>query len=211
MLGQRLMRTTTEFPRVLMVGVGVALAGGALLWYLTGGMRLFTTESWRRAAIAQTPRPLPELVLQDHNGRSLALRELCGKLMLIDFVYTQCSSVCRTLGATSSQLASRLAGPVSSGEVVILSVSFDPIRDTPQRMSEFKRGLEPHETGWTVARPSTAVDLLLNTLGVVVIPDGRGGFEHNAALHAVDRSCRVARVFDLEGVDDAEQWIRARL
>jgi len=35
---------------------------------------------------------------------------------------------------------------------------------------------------------------------VVVIPDRRGGFEHNAALHLVDREGRLARIADPEDV-----------
>lgn len=38
---------------------------------------------------------------------------------------------------------------------------------------------------------------LLRRLGVVVVPDGRGDFEHNAALLVLDAQGRLVRIFDL--------------
>jgi protein SCO1/2 len=41
---------------------------------------------------------------------------------------------------------------------------------------------------------------------VVVIPDGMGGFEHNAALLVVDGRSRLVRIFDY--ADTALAWVR---
>jgi protein SCO1 len=38
---------------------------------------------------------------------------------------------------------------------------------------------------------------LLKAFGVTVIPDGAGGFVHNAALHVVDRQGRLIAIFDI--------------
>ena len=38
---------------------------------------------------------------------------------------------------------------------------------------------------------------LLDVFQVVVVPDGRGDFEHNAALLVVDAQGRLVRIFDL--------------
>ena len=37
----------------------------------------------------------------------------------------------------------------------------------------------------------------LRRLGVVVVPDGRGDYEHNAALLVFDARGRMVRVFDI--------------
>ena len=39
-------------------------------------------------------------------------------------------------------------------------------------------------------------------LGVVVVPDGRGDYEHNAAFLVLDAQGRMVRVFDLA----EQQW-----
>ena len=45
---------------------------------------------------------------------------------------------------------------------------------------------------------SAQQSLLLQSLGVVVVPNPPGDFEHNAALLVFDARGRVVRVFDLE-------------
>ena len=39
---------------------------------------------------------------------------------------------------------------------------------------------------------------LLETFGIVVIPDGAGDFQHNAAIHLLRTDGRLARVLDAD-------------
>ena len=49
------------------------------------------------------------------------------------------------------------------------------------------------------ARPEDerALRALLKAFGITVVPDGFGGFVHNAALHVVDRRGRLVAIFDI--------------
>ena len=47
----------------------------------------------------------------------------------------------------------------------------------------------------------------LRTFGIVVIPDGYGGYEHNAALHLVDERGRLVRILDLGATDEAASFL----
>ncbi|MBX3604824.1 MAG: SCO family protein [Piscinibacter sp.] len=189
----------------------LACAGtaAAVVWHLTAGLTHFTSESWRRAAVEAAPRPLPAVALQDDAGRTLRLDELCGQVLIVDFIYTQCPTLCKALGASSSQLARRLGGPEPAAATV-LSLSFDPERDTPARLRAFKRAMEGAPSDWRLARPVDHTDRqrLLDTFGVVAVPDGAGGFDHNAALHLVDRQCRLVQILDADAVDAAEAAAR---
>jgi protein SCO1/2 len=51
---------------------------------------------------------------------------------------------------------------------------------------------------WRFARVKDARELaaLLQAFGVVVIADGRGDFQHNAAVHLLAADGRLARVLD---------------
>ena len=65
---------------------------------------------------------------------------------------------------------------------------------------------------WGIARVRRAADLkpLLDAFGIVVIPDGLGGVEHNAAIHLVARDGRLAWISDIEQpvvfADRVAQW-----
>jgi protein SCO1 len=193
--------------------VAVVTVAALVLWKLTAGLSLFTSESWRRAAVVASPRPLPAAMLEDEQGRTMNLSDLCGKILVVDFVYTRCPTVCKSLGSVSSQLAQRLADPIREGRVEVLSLSFDPERDTPEQLQKFKRASDPQSSAWRLARPTgpAARAGLLERFGVIVIDDGYGGFEHNAALHVVDRQCRLARVLDVGDVDNAQAVVHEYL
>ena len=56
-----------------------------------------------------------------------------------------------------------------------------------------------------VCNPSDekALQTLLDRFGVVVIPDGMGGYEHNAALLVMNGKGQLVRIFDLADLDAA--------
>lgn len=203
-----------KLERLVAIAATVAaiVLGGAVLAFLTRGLTSFTSESWRRASIAAHPRPVPDVTLQDHTGALVQTASLCGRVMVIDFVYTQCPTVCKSIGTESAWLARQLADLIDSEQAIVLSVSFDQMRDTPDALAQFRRNLSGiQSTPWRLARPVSKEDqqALLEAFDVVVIPDGYGGFDHNAALHLVDRNCRLSRVVDLEEVRAVPQWVRA--
>ena len=39
---------------------------------------------------------------------------------------------------------------------------------------------------------------LLSAFGAVAVPDGLGGYEHNAAIHLLDDAGRLVRISDIE-------------
>lgn len=58
---------------------------------------------------------------------------------------------------------------------------------------------------WRIAAPADrrARAEMLHSFGVVVIPDGLGGFIHNDAVYVVDAHGRLARIFD----PNAPDWL----
>jgi protein SCO1 len=205
------MKQPRDLGLAIGVAVGVAVLGASLLWQLTAGLQIFTSETWRRAEIANAPRHLPDTWLEDERGQAFNLRSLCGQVMVLDFIYTRCPSVCKSLGVTSSQLAQRFTQAEQA--VAVISISFDPLQDTPEHLRTFKAQMEPHPSAWRLARPlrPTELDRLLATAGVVVIADGMQGYDHNAALHIVDKDCRITRLHDMEDMEDAQRTVQTLL
>jgi protein SCO1/2 len=180
----------------------VALAGVATLCFVTEGGRAFTAEGARRLAIERSPRPLPEAVLEDAAGRRLSTRDLHGKTLVVGFIYTHCGTVCPQQSRELAAVQSALADVPGGDRVGLLSVSFDPARDTPERLTEYARHFTADRARWRFARIVEPAELArwLEVFGIVVIPDGLGGFEHNAALHVVSAAGRLVAIHDLEDV-----------
>lgn len=174
----------------------VILTGGGLLWGATDGFQALTSEQARRLAIAAEPRPVPDVELQDQNGARFRLSDYGGKTLVVDFIYTRCPTVCQAMGATFRQLADRLPAE----DVILLSISFDPVHDTPAALGEYARWQRADGVHWRIARLAdpAALPALLQAFAVVVIPEAYGGYQHNAAVHVINGEGHLSRVLDYD-------------
>lgn len=199
--------------RTLLASLLITAAGAATLAAATDGFRAYTSASALRIGVAERPRPLPAAVLETADGQLLDLAALRGRWLLVDFIYTRCATVCLAQGGTFAHLERELAGPLAAGRVALLSVSFDPGHDRPAQLADYRHRMGGSGTGWIVARPRSpdGRDRLLRTFGVVVVPDGLGGFVHNAAINVVDPEGRLVAVTDWRTPETALGIVRAGL
>lgn len=189
-----------------------AILGTGILWWSTDGLASFTAEAARRAEVLGSPRPLPAAVLEDQEGRTFSLLDYRGKLLAVEFIYTRCMTVCRTLGVAFRQVRDHVPQSMLGPEFALVSISFDTARDDTRSLKAYGDAYGADSHNWRIARVRSAADLqlLLEAFAVVVIPDGLGGFEHNAAIHLVDRDGRLALISDIDEprlfADRIAQW-----
>lgn len=182
-----------------MASLLVCAIGGALLWHGTDGLRAVTSEQARRRAIARAPRKLPVVTLEDQDGQPFTLEEYRGRAVAIDFIYTQCQSVCKLLSAGFQRMDRAQRSRGMNDRLQLVSISFDP-RDTPRHLRAAASHYGTDGGAWRFARVRDVrqLDPLLDAFGIVVIPDGRGDFQHNAAVHLLNRDGRLAAVLDAD-------------
>lgn len=180
------------------------LGGWAAAGWLTYDFQVWTDEGARRLQVALRPVEAPPVSVQGPAGSShlAALLAEVGGATIVNFVYTRCVTVCLSLGGGFQQLQAALQADRAAGSaprVGLLSISFDHARDDPAALHAYAQRLRADPALWRFVRvPDTAQQQhLLRTLGVVVTPDGRGDFEHNAALLVFDARARMVRIFDL--------------
>jgi cytochrome oxidase Cu insertion factor (SCO1/SenC/PrrC family) len=101
-------------------------------------------------------------ILLDSTGKQVSLFDLtAGKVAVVSFMYTRCADVggCPLAAAVLQHLDRLLSErPELAGRVVLLSVSFDPERDPPARLTEVQEALSPH-TEWHFLTGKTLADL----------------------------------------------------
>jgi len=67
-----------------------------------------------------------------------------GEVAVISFVYLSCGEACPLATATLHSLDADLAAdPDLARRVQLVTISFDPVRDTPEAMARLERGLHP--------------------------------------------------------------------
>jgi len=81
----------------------------------------------------------PAVMLVREDGRSVSLaRELDdGRPVLLNFIFTTCSSICPLMSRTLEEFQRKL-GP-QAAKVHLMSISIDPEQDTPARLSAYAR------------------------------------------------------------------------
>ena len=187
----------TGWLRTAVASLVLGATSGALMWRGTDGFRAITSEQARRLSIARAPRALPDIALEDQDGRIFTLAGYRGRPVAVDFIYTQCATVCPLLSVGFQRLEREGRGRGARASLQLLSITFDP-RDTPAHLRAYASRYGADGDTWRFARVRDTTDLpaLLRAFDVVVIPDGRGDFQHNAAVLLVNAAGRLAGVLD---------------
>ncbi len=187
--------------RTVLVTVGLLLTGAVALARATDGFQAFTTETARRVAVRRHPVPVPAVPLEK------------GQWVLVDFIYTNCTTFCMTLGGDFARLQRQLDGPISEGKLRLLSISFDPGHDAPAELAGYLARFRSRYPAWQAARPITTEGLaqLKRAFGLTVIPDNWGGFTHNAAILLVNPAGELVDILDIGQVDQVKAAVLARL
>ena len=199
--------------RTLLASSMVLAAGVATLAATTHDFRAYTSETARRIEVREHPRAVPAVQLETAGGELISMEALRGQWLLVDFIYTRCMTYCSVQGSQYAQLQDRIAPLLETGKVRLLSISFDPAHDAPVELAAYQRRSGDRGVGWIAARPTDAASLhaLLRVFGVTAIPDGIGGYVHNAAIAVVDADGRLVRIFDWDAAAEAERYVRDRV
>lgn len=167
----------------------------------------------------------PAFALTDQLERPASADELRGKVVVADFIYTNCPDICPLLSLRMKELQERLRGDSLLGsQVQLLSFTVDPARDTPSVLQQYAERFEADPGAWRfLTGPEEAlVPLIVEGfhLGVQALPpqpaSRSGGKDHDGhpeqyeVMHSgrfvlIDRRGHIrawydGREFDLERV-----------
>jgi cytochrome oxidase Cu insertion factor (SCO1/SenC/PrrC family) len=116
-----------------------------------------------------TKMSIPDLELLDQDGKKIHFYSdlVKDRVVVINFIFTTCTTICPPLGATFARVQKDLGERVGR-DVHFISISVDPVTDTPERLkawgAKFKAG-----AGWTfVTGSKTQMDELLRALASTV-------------------------------------------
>jgi protein SCO1/2 len=96
-------------------------------------------QELKRAKRSVADYAIPDVTLLRDDGKAVSLaRELDdGRPVVLDFVYTTCTTICPVLSRVFSQLQEKLGG--ERDRIHMASISIDPEQDTPARLAEYAR------------------------------------------------------------------------
>lgn len=126
-------------------------------------------------------RPAPEFRLHDQAGRPVSLASEHGRVLLLTFLDSRCTTLCPVTGHQLAQVQRAL--PAHGWE--ILAVSIDPAGDTPASARAAVRRFGWHgHWRWLFGRPR-ALASVWRRYGIDVEPTA-GDVQHSAAVYVID-------------------------
>ena len=155
------------------------------LWWMAGLLLILIPLLFMvQQRPAELPPPLahlPDFELVDQEDRTVRGKDLQGKVVVLDFIFTRCPDVCPAMSSRMAQLDKRLQGMRLKGHpITLVSVSVDPDYDTPSVLSLYADRYEADSNRWRfLTGPQDEIDALLGALMLAAVVDpnmsGDGG------------------------------------
>lgn len=197
-----------------LLSIIIILVFGFLIFFVsTDGFQAFTAETARTKELIEEKPQFPNVTLEDSKEREYSFSEFSGKYVFVTFIYTACTDVCPELELNMAQVYERIPEQYIGEDIVFLSISFDPERDTPETLEKYRSYFNSDGETWRMARIPDESELknLLDEFGVVVIPDDSGNFTHNSAFYLVDPQGTLVEVMDYKKIEEAANKVTAIL
>jgi cytochrome oxidase Cu insertion factor (SCO1/SenC/PrrC family) len=118
------------------------------------------------SASASAARYFPNLLLRTQYNQAVHFYDdlLKGKVVLINFIFTTCQGVCSPMTANLARAQSYLAEHLDK-EVVMISISVDPLTDTPEVLKKYAEKFKVKPGWYFLTGEKKNVDWILYKLG----------------------------------------------
>jgi protein SCO1/2 len=143
---------------------------------------------------------VPDLALTDQTGARLRTADLAGRVLIVNFIFTRCPTVCPVTSLKMKRLGEQLAG---EERVALVSISVDPEHDTPEVLRAFaaRYGADPARwrflTGEAEAlRRAVEEGFKLELSRRGALADGTPDIVHDLHFVLVDRQLRIRGYYD---------------
>ena len=158
-----------------------------LAWLLAAPA--FAADAKLKSGVFEPPRAAPEFVLPSSTGADFKLSSTRGKVVVLEFGYTNCADVCPVSLASLAQ--ARKAMGSNAAEVQVVFVTVDPLRDTPARLKAYLSNFDPTFIG--VSGTPAQIEAMLKTYGISATKKMVEGsktdytMHHSSYLYFIDR------------------------
>jgi protein SCO1/2 len=143
---------------------------------------------------------VPDTPLVDQDGRKRSFSGFRGSPLVVTFIYTKCPlpTFCPLMDRHFAAMQKPLAADPALHKVHLVTVSFDPVTDTPPVLKQHARTLGADLTRWTfLTGDRDDVDKFAARFGVSVgrAPNDARDITHNLRTAIVDADGKLVKVY----------------
>jgi protein SCO1/2 len=147
--------------------------------------------------------PAPDFTLTSQDRTPVSLHDLRGKVVAVAFIFASCTDICPMLTDNMARVKAKL-GSAFRSEIVFVSITVDPERDTPEVLKQYARDFGADLKGWSFLTGDPAVvHGVGRKYGVIARKTANGDVDHTLLTSLVDpngmlRVQYLGAGFDLE-------------
>jgi protein SCO1 len=142
---------------------------------------------------------IPPFQLIDRHGRPFTDKDVAGKIIIADFFFTRCTTICPKMSVQLQQLQFKL-NDAAYNDVVFLSHTVDPEHDTPAILDAYANDLEADSTRWKfLTGPAQDIYRLGNTgylLSALEDSASAEQFLHDSRFVLVDKQRHIRGYYE---------------
>lgn len=149
--------------------------------------------------------------LVDQNNRKVVFPELVkGKLVVINYIFTNCPDIC-PLSTNNMRLIQEQVKKEKIQNVEFVSVSFDPLQDSPEVLLKFAEIRNLDLSNWIfLTGEKPVIDSMMRKIGIVavigdstVFKDGRKiyYYTHTDRIQLMDEDCKIRKNYKGSSID----------
>lgn len=186
----------------LLLLILVAIPGAIFLF--RGSRNHYTNLPYIGERVANAPGDttyftVPPFHFIDEDGRPFTDKDVEGKVLIVDFFFTRCTSICPRMSVQMQQLQLQLGDPIYK-DVLFLSHTVDPGHDTPAVLKAYATRLEADPKRWKFLTGNAPDIYRQGNLGYLLSASADSSaaenFVHSPQFVLVDKRHHIRGMYD---------------
>lgn len=142
-------------------------------------------------------KQVPDFALTERSGKTVHLADLRGKVLLVDFIYSECPGPCPMISSRFSALQPLV---LQNRDTLMISVTLNPSRDTPEVLRRYAERFQASNDRWLfLTGDKTKVRALVTDGFMLTLLDSNDPTQpiiHSTKIALVDKRGIIRAYFD---------------
>lgn len=144
--------------------------------------------------------PIPLFAFTNQEGNIITNDFIAGKIAVVDFFFTNCTSICPMLSSQMARLQHSVKSENLDNQVVFLSHTVDPKNDTPQALKAYADRMGADYSNWNFVTGNEE-DIYWQAkegykLTAFPSDTAQGGFFHTDQIALIDQEGKIRGYYD---------------
>lgn len=144
--------------------------------------------------------PIPLFAFTNQEGKIIANDFIAGKVAVVDFFFTKCTSICPMLSSQMARLQYSVKAEGINDQVVFLSHTVDPKNDTPEVLKAYAERMGADFSNWNFVTGNEE-DIYWQAkegykLTAFPSDTAQGGFFHTDQIALIDQDGKIRGYYD---------------